>query len=51
MTAVTKEAFVPLFFALLFHRATQEVTVPVAAFVFRPYDKGRYLLDTQIQFP
>lgn len=38
MTAVTKEAFVRVFFALLFYRAVQEVTLPVAPFVFRPYD-------------
>lgn len=35
MTAVTKEAFISLFFALLFYRAAQEVTVPIAPFVFR----------------
>jgi len=35
MTAVTKEAFVLVLFALLFYRAAQEVPMLITPFVFR----------------
>lgn len=38
MTAVTKEAFVLVLFALLFRGAAQEVTMLITPFVFRSYD-------------